>query len=385
MGICVLIPTYNNQRTLGRVVQDVLEYCEDVIVINDGSTDDTAQILEAIPQIQVLAHTPNKGKGFTLRKVLKYAAEQGFQYAITIDSDGQHFAKDIPVFLQRIGEEPGKLLIGARNMEQASVPGKSSFGNKFSNFWFWIETGLKGPDTQSGYRLYPVQALRKMHFFTRKFEFEIEVLVRASWAGIPIEWVPVTVYYAPKETRVSHFRPVRDFTRVGILHTISVLIALAYTRPRDFIRSMFNKKKRRAILDKYVFCPGESDERKAASLGFGVFMGIVPIWGFQLMVAIPLSILFKLNKALVILAANISIPPMIPLILFFSHRMGAVWMGENAVSLNFSNDLTIDRIRQNLEQYLYGSVTLAIVAGVLTTIISWLLMKIAKRKSRQLA
>jgi uncharacterized protein (DUF2062 family) len=166
---------------------------------------------------------------------------------------------------------------------------------------------------------------------------------------------------------------------------MAVFIALAYTRPRDFIRSMFNKKKRRAILDKYVFCPGESDEKKAAALGFGVFMGIVPIWGFQLMVAIPLSILFKLNKALVILAANISIPPMIPLILFLSHRMGAVWMGENAVSLNFSNDLTIDRIRQNLEQYLYGSVTLAIVAGVLTSIISWLLMKIAKRKSRQLA
>jgi uncharacterized protein (DUF2062 family) len=111
-------------------------------------------------------------------------------------------------------------------------------------------------------------------------------------------------------------------------------------------------------------------------------MGIVPIWGFQLMVAIPAAILLRLNKALVILAANISIPPMIPLILFLSHRMGVMWMGEQAVSLNFSRDITLELIKQNLTQYLWGSVTLAIVGGLLTGIVSFLLMKISKRKTR---
>ena len=187
-GICVVIPTYNNAGTLSKVIIDVLKYCEDVIVVNDGSTDGTSDLLELIPGLQLIEYTPNKGKGVALRTGLQYAADKGYTYAITIDSDGQHFAKDIPAFVKHIEENPGSLLIGARNMDQASVPGKSSFGNKFSNFWFWIETGIKGPDTQSGYRLYPVQQLKNIQFFTRKFEFEIEVLVRAAWKGIKIEW-----------------------------------------------------------------------------------------------------------------------------------------------------------------------------------------------------
>ena len=381
-GICVLIPSYNNAGTLSKVVMDVLNYCEDVIVVNDGSTDGTSDLLEAIPGLQLIEYTPNKGKGVALRTGLKYAAGKGYQYAITIDSDGQHFAKDIPAFINQIEATPNSLLIGARNMEQASVPGKSSFGNKFSNFWFWIETGIKGPDTQSGYRLYPVQQLKNLSFFTRKFEFEIEVLVRAAWNGINIHWVPVSVYYAPPESRVSHFRPFRDFTRVGILHTIAIIIALLYIKPKKFVAGIFNKKKRTDFLDKYVLVPGEKDEIKALSVAFGLFMGIVPIWGFQLAVAIPLSFLFRLNKALVILAANISIPPMIPLILFLSYRLGALWMGEDSIPFSFSSDITLASIKANITQYLWGSITLAIIAGLTGGLITFLLVKFSKRKTR---
>ena len=255
-GICILIPTYNNAGTLGNIISDVSHYCNDIIVVNDGSTDATAELLKSFPNIDVIAYQPNRGKGRALRTGLAHAAEKGFEYTITIDSDGQHFAKDIPVFIERINQEPGSLLIGARNMDQASVPGKSSFGNKFSNFWFWVETGIKGPDTQSGYRLYPVQKLKKMRFYTRKFEFEIDVLVAAAWSGIKIDWVPVTVYYAPKETRVSHFRPFKDFTRVGILHTIAVTKALLYIKPRNFILGIFNKKKLTEFVDKYSLGSG---------------------------------------------------------------------------------------------------------------------------------
>lgn len=126
-------------------------------------------------------------------------------------------------------------------MDQASVPGKSSFGNKFSNFWFWVETGLKMSDTQSGYRLYPVKQMAGMKFLTTKFEFEIEVLVTSAWRGIEITEVPVRVFYAEKENRVSHFRPFKDFTRISILNTFLVTIALLYIKPRDLFRA--SKKK----------------------------------------------------------------------------------------------------------------------------------------------
>jgi uncharacterized protein (DUF2062 family) len=261
------------------------------------------------------------------------------------------------------------------------VPGKSSFGNKFSNFWFWVETGIKGPDTQSGFRLYPVQKLKNMRFYTRKFEFEIEVLVAAAWSGIKIDWVPVTVYYAPKETRVSHFRPFKDFTRVGILHTIAVTKALLYIKPRNFILGIFNKKKRTEFVEKYIIGSGETDKIKALSIAFGIFMGIVPIWGFQLAVAIPLAFLFRLNKALVILAANISIPPMIPLILFLSYRTGGLWMSNQADPVLFSSDISLSSLGANITQYLWGAVTLAIIAGLSAGLITYLLIKISKRKT----
>ena len=126
-------------------------------------------------------------------------------------------------------------------MNQAAVPGKSSFGNKFSNFWFWFETGIRLPDTQTGYRCYPIRAMQGMKFFTRKFEFEIEVIVRSVWKGIPITFVPVNVYYPPKAERISHFRPFTDFTRISILNTVLVTLALLYYKPRDFFRSIKKK------------------------------------------------------------------------------------------------------------------------------------------------
>ncbi len=238
--VCVLIPTYNNAQTLSAVITSVKTYTDNIIVVNDGSTDDTETIL-AQHQIEQVSYPVNKGKGWALRQGFKKAVALGYDYAITIDSDGQHYADDLPVFLQALTENPHAIFIGARNMNQSTVPGKSSFGNKFSNFWFWVETGITLPDTQSGYRLYPVKALASVKFFTRKYEFEIEVLVRAAWHGIAVKDVPVKVFYPAKEKRISHFRPFRDFSRISVLNTVLVTIAFLYIKPRDFFRG-FKKK-----------------------------------------------------------------------------------------------------------------------------------------------
>lgn len=119
---------------------------------------------------------------------------------------------------------------------------------------------------------------------------------------------------------------------------------------------------------------------KALSVGFGIFMGIVPIWGFQLAVAIPLAFVFRLNKPLVILAANISMPPMIPLILFLSHVTGALWMGEHAVSISFDRELTLDWIKESSLQYMLGAITLSIIAGLFSGCITYCLVKFYRRR-----
>ncbi len=237
---CVIIPTYNNHRTLANVISGVLKYTDAVIVVNDGSTDGTAGILQQFPALTVLEHPRNQGKGAALRTGFEKAREAGYDFAITIDSDGQHFPDDIPVFIEKLEASDGNiLLIGERNMAQEGVPRKSSFGNKFSNFWFWFETGITLADTQSGFRLYPLSQMPK-HYFTPKFEFEIESIVRAAWKGIKVENVPVRVHYELKD-RVSHFRPFRDFTRISILNTVLVVITLLYIKPRDFFRSLKKK------------------------------------------------------------------------------------------------------------------------------------------------
>jgi glycosyltransferase involved in cell wall biosynthesis len=243
LSVCVVIPTYNNSATLAEVISDVSLYTSNIIVVNDGSTDDSEAIAQSFSQVQLISYPNNVGKGWALRQAFAYAIAQQYKFAITIDSDGQHFAKDLPAFINKLTDIKDAIIIGSRNMDQASVPGKSSFGNKFSNFWFKIETGISSPDTQSGFRAYPLELLKGMRFFTKKYEFEIEVLVRAVWKGAKIESIPVTVYYAPKEVRVSHFRPFKDFTRISILNTVLVFITFLYIKPRNFLRILFDKKK----------------------------------------------------------------------------------------------------------------------------------------------
>ncbi len=378
--ICVLIPTYNNAGTLGDVLRSVLSYTHHVIVVNDGATDDTAEVLAAFPQVPVVAYAPNQGKGIALRRGFRFALEMGYDYAITIDADGQHFASDLPVFLERLQTEPKAVLIGARNLQQENMPGKNTFANKFSNFWFYVETGLKMPDTQSGYRLYPLHAMKDMRFACRKYEFEIEVLVRCAWKGIKIDWVPVQVYYPPAEERVSHFRPFRDFSRISVLNTVLVTIAFLYIHPRNFFRLLFSKGGLKKIIKDLLMSPEETNGRKALSVGFGVFMGIVPIWGFQMLTAIALAVVWRLNKALVIIAANISIPPMIPLIIYMSFFTGRLYVKEDATWLIFSRELTFESVTQNLFQYVTGAVTLAVIAGLLAGITTYLLLAVFRKK-----
>ncbi|WP_291909588.1 DUF2062 domain-containing protein [Chitinophaga sp. CB10] len=386
--VAVLIPTYNNAGTLGAVLQDVLAYTHHVIVVNDGATDHTADILAEHPQVQLVSYSPNRGKGIALRRGFAYAKEQGYDYVITMDADGQHFASDLPVMLDKIAEDPDALVIGARNLQQENMPGKNTFANKFSNFWFYVETGLKGPDTQSGYRLYPLHKMGNTRYWCTKYEFEIEVLVRSAWKGIKIDWAPVKVYYPPAEERISHFRPFRDFSRISVLNTVLVFITLVYIKPRDLIRYLSKWENWKKLWREEVLNPGESNAKKAAAIGFGVFMGIVPIWGFQLVTAILLSIRFKLNKALVVLAAHISTPPLTIGVLYASFITGKIFMGQSSRDLLFLGQ-TLDAIqatiKANFLQYVVGAVTLAIGAGLAAGLVSFALLSIFRRKKQNSA
>lgn len=367
--ICVLIPTYNNEKTLKRVIDGVLDYTENIIVINDGSTDSTLQILEKY-SITVINLSENKGKGNALKLGFRKAKESGYNYAITIDSDGQHYPDDIPVFVENLlNENEDVLLIGNRNMSQDGIPKKSSFGNRFSNFWFWFETGIKLEDTQSGYRLYPLHKIPKK-YFTPKFEFEIEIIVRTAWRQVPVKNVPIKVLYDPAE-RVSHFRPFKDFTRISILNTILVTITLFYVIPRNFVNN-FKKKSFKKFIKEDVLESDGTNRIKAFSIALGVFIGLSPFWGFQTLLVISLSVLFKLNKVLAFVASNVSLPPFIPFIIAASLFLGSPFILGNSNIL--SQDLNFDLVKNNLLQYIIGSFILATTMSVVSGIATFLFL-----------
>ncbi|TDQ75843.1 DUF2062 domain-containing protein [Sphingobacterium yanglingense] len=380
LGIVVVIPTYNNEKTLRRVLDGVLEYTAQIIVVNDGSTDTTSQILNDYNGLERIDFAANKGKGCALRVGLSRARELGYHYAISIDSDGQHYPSDLSTFVEVLEEAKAPLLlIGARNMTQDSVPKKSSFGNKFSNFWFWFETGIKLEDTQSGYRAYPLLAIPQK-YYTRKFEFEIEIIVRAAWNGVAVRNIPVQVLYDPEE-RVSHFRPFKDFTRISILNTVLVFLTFFYIIPRNFFRS-FKKKSLNEFIKENIFGSEDSPEKMAASIGFGVFMGIAPVWGFQTALVITLSVFLRLNKVLSFAFSNISLPPFIPLIIYASLIVGeAVLPSSTTKGVLQLDNISFDTIQQHLLQYLVGSLLLATIMGLLVGFGSYVLIRMKQPKS----
>lgn len=241
MKYCLIIPTYNNASTLLDVVERSLAVCADVIVVNDGSTDQTSDLLAAMDNVTVVSYTPNKGKGHALCEGFRKAKTMGFDYAITIDADGQHFPEDIQNLLSTLNGEIDKgnekvLVVGSRNLNAPGMPSGNTFANKFSNFWFTVQTAQRLPDTQTGFRIYPLHHLPNLSFITSRYESELELLVFSAWRNVKIVPSPVRVYYPPAEERVSHFRPFADFARISVLNTFLCIAALVYGYPSMLIR-----------------------------------------------------------------------------------------------------------------------------------------------------
>jgi len=376
---CVIIPTYNNIATVEDVINKTLLYTNDVIVVNDGSTDDSLSVLNKIENISLISYPRNKGKGNALRAGFKKAIELGFEYAITIDSDGQHNPGETPKFLDKLEQNPGSLIIGTRNFKNIeNMPSKSNFANNFSNFWYNFQTGIKLQDTQSGYRLYPLSLFKKRKYYSGKYEFELEVIVRAAWKGLNILSIPVLAYYPPKEERVTHFRPFKDFFRISVLNFVLTTLAIIYFQPKRIIQK-YRKKKLRDIIREDILSGKDSNRTIAVSIGFGVFMGIFPVWGYQLAIGFLIAHLLKMNKAIFFLAANISLPPFIPLILYLSYVTGSFVMGDGSWDVDM--DLSLDAIKDNLKQYIAGSIVLAFIAGIFTWLVSFFLLTLFKRKT----
>ena len=235
-----IIPVYNHPQYVTQVIQGVQEYGFPVIVVDDGSTDETAARLEKIPGIRLLSHSINRGKGAAILSGFQEAVKIADR-AIIIDADGQHDPVDAAALMQSAIGNPSAIIIGTRkDMKEQLAPWTSRFGRQLSNFCVFAASGMRLSDSQSGFRIYPLPECLDLAVKTQRFQFEVEILVKACWQGIPVFEIPIGVKYKKEINWISHFRPYVDFLRIFV--TFSRLLAQRFLIPPAFRRRMYARK-----------------------------------------------------------------------------------------------------------------------------------------------
>jgi len=216
MRTVALIPVFNNAGTIADVVARCRGVMEpDVMVVSDGSRDGS-DVLAREAGAEVVRLPENQGKGSAIVAGLEAAREKGYSHAVVVDADGQHLPEEIPRMLDAAWAAPGRIWVGVRQMNGNGVPPSSRRGRSISNFWATLNGWQRCMDTQSGFRIYPVEETLALHCKEPGFAFEMEVLVRAAWAGIRVGHVPVEVLYQGDD-RVTHFDMKRDNLRFSLL------------------------------------------------------------------------------------------------------------------------------------------------------------------------
>lgn len=231
--VCVVIPTYDNPRTIERVALAVQEHVQDVFVVDDHGGPDAQRVLERLasaPGVRVRRREQNGGKGAAVKDGLRWALAEGFTHALQVDADGQHDLDDVPKLLAASREDSAALVLG-KPVFDASAPRARLWGRKVSVFWVWLETlGRRGriADPLCGFRVYPLEAAVASGASSDRMDFDPEIAVRMVWMNVPVINVPTSVRYVSEEDGgVSHYRAFRDNVLVALLHTR--LCILRYT------------------------------------------------------------------------------------------------------------------------------------------------------------
>ena len=311
----IVIPVYNHAGTLREVVTRTLDVCGNVLVVDDGSTDRSAEVIKDLP-VRFIRHEKNRGKGAAILTAAAEARRLGMSHIITIDADGQHDPANISRFIPVIRENPLAIVVGKRIFNNKTVPFSSRFGRSFSNFWLRVETGYSLKDTQSGFRAYPVILLEWLKLHEKRYSFEIEVLVKAAWAWITLKEVDISVYYPEPGKRISHFRPFMDNLALTVLNTRLTIRAILPIPHRRFIEAKDDAEKITILRPvkslKILLGKNISPKQLATSGGLGVFLGSLPLIACQSLVILMTANFFRLNKYAALGTSQLCNPPIVP-------------------------------------------------------------------------
>jgi glycosyltransferase involved in cell wall biosynthesis len=223
--VAALIPVYQGASTIAEVVAGALPQVQHVVVVDDGSSDESAERARAAGA-EILRHERNRGKGAALRTGLAHLHALGFTHAFALDADGQHLPGEMPKLLAELGRHPDAIIVGSRRRgDDHEIAGRNRFGNAFADWWVALAAGRELPDTQSGFRIYPIAAVLGLGTQADRYALESEVLILAALRGMEIVSREVAVHYPPPAERVSHYEPWADTVRI-IFTVVPFLVGL---------------------------------------------------------------------------------------------------------------------------------------------------------------
>ncbi|OEU62320.1 MAG: glycosyl transferase family 2 [Desulfuromonadales bacterium C00003094] len=310
----IVIPLFNHAATVREVAQRALALHDRVLVVDDGSSDGGADTLQGLG-VQVLREETNKGKGAAIMIAAREAARMGMTHLVTIDADGQHDPADMQQIFKILREEPFSIVVGKRDFDTSNVPGSSRFGRKFSNFWLRLQTGRSLQDTQSGFRAYPLAVLEGLKLKETRYSFEIEVLVKAAWAGVSLRDADISVYYPPAEKRVSHFDKVKDNLRLTLLNTHLTMRSILPWPHRKIVHEEKSPKVSLFRPMESIRClltENTSPGRLAAAGALGVILGAAPLIACHTIAVLFAAGFFRLNKVAAVSTSQLCMPPLVP-------------------------------------------------------------------------
>jgi glycosyltransferase involved in cell wall biosynthesis len=221
--ICAVVPVYNHERAVGAIVNRLRQHELPVYLVDDGSSDACAQTLNRLAaedeSVRLIRLPRNQGKGAAVTAGFVAAAADGYSHALQIDADGQHDTGDVPRFLAEASGFPDAVICGQPEFDE-SIPSHRRYPRYLTHAMVWLNTlSFDIPDSMCGMRVYPLS--RMLHLLSdhpagRRMDFDVEILVRAHWQGIPMRWLSTRVTY-PSDG-VSHFRLVRDNWLITLMH-----------------------------------------------------------------------------------------------------------------------------------------------------------------------
>jgi glycosyltransferase involved in cell wall biosynthesis len=379
LSLWCAVPVFNNRETLRRVVEECRAILPKVVVVDDGSTDTDVKKLLSGLDVTILRHERNLGKGRAILTASRFIEQQGGDYMVTIDADGQHLAKDILTFIPLLEQNGSALIIGCRNFNTDNVPRSSRFGRSFANFWLLVETGQVVDDCQSGFRAYPVRYLNKLDFKGAHYDFEAEALAKAAWAGLELRCVDIDVVYPRPEERVSSFKPFLDNLRLTGIHSMLVGRRMLPLRHTQLV------KKQPGATPSLWRHPGKvlgmllresaTPQGLALSAAVGMFIAVLPILFAHSIVILYVSLRLNLNKIVTLNVQHLAMPPFMPALCIetgYYLRHGH-WLTD----LSFAT--VFNQFSARLLEWFIGSLIVAPLAALLSGAVMYLVAALVQK------